>query len=616
MNSRLERLFGTSRGQRRTRFGILIAGVIVVPLAVAGLVAGALGNAEARVDKIPAIVVNNDRMVTTTAADGKKQYILAGRELVTKLTGPDQAGFSWTISNSSQARQALADGSASAVLTIPADFSASIESLSGSSPRRAELRIRTDAAHDYLAGSVAQSVGSAMTSALGRSITTQYLTSLYSGLREMGGSLGTAASGAGGVASGAQSLAGGLGALAQGASSAASGASQFSSGVAAYTNGVSQLAGGLAQVSSSAPALSSGVGSYTSGVSALSAKLSAASAGLSSSDPAVVAQSTQAVTAISAQLASLAGSGSSLQSGASQLSGALSQLTPAAQKLAASGSSLRTGASGVASGVSALATGTASSAAGASQLADGASKLASGLSTGADQAAALTRGNAAATARVVADPVSMSVAQDNRIRSLGGVIGMIFVPVGLWLGALAIFMLLKPVTARALASTASTVRLLFRNYSRAAGLAIAQAIALVLLLHAGLGVSWSLLPASLSFAALLALVFVALHYLLTLALGRVGIVISLVLLALQLATAGGLFPIQILSAPFQAISPFLPMTYAIRGMQAIVAGAGGGAVAGPALVLALFAAAAMLVSAIVIARRRGARSFGFALAAG
>ncbi len=615
MNSKLERLFGVSRGQRRTRFAVLIAGVIVVPLAVAGLVAGALNNADARLDKIPAIVVNNDKMITTTA-DGKSQYILAGRELVTKLTGPGQTGFSWTISNSSQAKQALANGSAYAVLTIPADFSKSIGSLSGSSPTQAKLQIRTDEAHDYLAGSIAQSVGGAMTSAFGQTITTEYLTSLYSGLQKMGGSLGTAAGGANGVASGAQSLASGLGSLSSGAASAASGANQFSQGLSSYTAGVDKLAGGLAQVNAGAPGLTSGIDNYTNGVSSLSAALNSAAAGLSSSDPATVAQSTAAVQAIAKNLSTAASGGSAVQSGTSQLLGGLSQLTPAAQQLAAASPRMTGGASGIATGVSALASGTASSATGAAQLASGASQLASGLTTGAKQASSLTQGSAAKTAKVVADPVAVNVTKDNQIGSLGGVIGMVFVPVGLWLGALAIFMLLKPMTARALASTASSARIMFRAYARAAGLAVGQAIALVLLLHAGLGVSWSFLPATLAFSILLALVFVAVHYMLTSAFGRVGIVISLVLLALQLASAGGLFPVQILSAPFQAISPFLPVTYAIQGMQAIVSGVGGGAVAAPALALILFGVISALISYMIVARRRGARSFGFALARG
>src|SRR4051812_16904990 len=223
MSTRLDRLFGRTRSQRRWRLGAVIAAVAVVPLAVAGLVTGGLANANDRLDTVRAIIVNNDEMVTTTAADGTESPVLAGRLLVTQLTAPGGAGFSWTLSNSAEAKKALADGSTYAVLTIPKDFSASITSLQSSSPQQADLDIRTDDAHSYLAGSAAQSVGEAMTNAFGRAITEQYLSGFYANLAGMGGSLSSAAAGATQVSDGVASLAGGLDQLSSGASSAATG---------------------------------------------------------------------------------------------------------------------------------------------------------------------------------------------------------------------------------------------------------------------------------------------------------------------------------------------------------------------------------------------------------
>jgi putative membrane protein len=50
-------------------------------------------------------------------------------------------------------------------------------------------------------------------------------------------------------------------------------------------------------------------------------------------------------------------------------------------------------------------------------------------------------------------------------------------------------------------------------------------------------------------------------------------------------------------------------------MQAIIAGVGGAAVAGPAAVIALFGVGGVLGTALVVGRRRGIRSTGFASAA-
>jgi putative membrane protein len=124
------------------------------------------------------------------------------------------------------------------------------------------------------------------------------------------------------------------------------------------------------------------------------------------------------------------------------------------------------------------------------------------------------------------------------------------------------------------------------------------------MLHLSLGVAWVSLPATLGFALLLALAFTAFHYLLTVAFGRVGLVVSLLLLAIQLTSTGGLYPLQLLAAPFQAISPLLPLTYGVSGMQGIIAGGDPAKVIIAAIALAAFGVASVLVSTLVMHRAR------------
>ncbi len=688
MSARLEKLFRRTPGQRRTALALMVVGVIIVPLAIAGLVAGALASADQRLDAVPALVVNNDEMVTATLPDGSEQMILAGRQLVTELTAPDTAGFAWAISNSEQAAAALAAGDAYAVLTIPSDFSAAINSLSGTAPKQADLQIRTDDAHAYLAGSAAQSVGEAMTGAFGRAITTQYLTAFYSGIAEMGASLGTAADGAATLSSGVGSLASGLDSLAGGAASAASGAASLADGASGLAGGVSGVAGGaggLAEGASGladgASGLAGGVREYSGGADGIAAGLGAlneGAAGLSQLsdgvaqytgaissaagqlDPAITqgigaltqlmptlspeqqvaagaapeimgqaqgalngfasggdelaAQTATAIGGVQGGISQLAGGAAQLAAGSDGLRSGADSLAGGAAELAGGASALAGGASELAGGVQQLADGAGASASGAHQLQGGASELATGLGSGAEQASALAGSDPQATAEVVAEPVGVSLERDNQISSLGQIIGMVFVPVGLWIGALTIFLLMRPVSVVALGSTASTGRILGRGLLRGFALAAAQVLVIVALLHTTLGVSWASLPATLGFSLLIAAAFVAVHHLLITALGRGGVVVSLVLLALQLTSVGGLYPVEILAAPFQLLSPILPLTWAVQGMQAIVAGVGGSAVGVPAAVLAVFVLLGALGSLAVIARRRGAGSFGFALA--
>lgn len=654
MSTRLSRLFGSTPVQRRVRYGVLVAAVIAVPLAVSGLVSGALGGAGDNLEQVPAVVVNNDEMVTMTLPDGSDQPVLAGRQLVTELTDPDTAGFQWKISNDEEAADLLAAGDAYAVLTIPADFSASVTSLSGEAPTKANLDIRTDDAHGYLAGSVAQSVGDAMSATFGRELTAQYLEGFYTNLATMGGSLGDAAYGATQLSTGAGSLAGGLDTLSSGVASAASGASEaasgaasaadgagtFAEGVTSYTTGVDGVAGGLSQLAAqtSGPAglssLGSGITTYTGLVGENEAKLAEITQKLlAGPDPTAVpglyadlASVSRTLTGVQTQLGAPLAAGASglpalesgiagLSSGAAQLSGGSAALRTGAADLASGVAGLAAGVDSLAVGLGQLATGATDAATGATELAGGASSLANGLASGAESAEAFADIDGAATADVVAEPVTVAASRDHEIAGTGEVIGMLFVPIGLWLGAMALFLVFRPFGREALRSTASTGGLVWRTLARAGLLALAQAVAVVLLLHGAMGVAWMLLPQTLAFAALLALVFTALHAFLTVWLGRAGLLVSLVLVALQLTASGGLYPIEVLSVPFQAISPLLPLTWAVQGMQLIVAGASGGAVAMAAGVLVVFGLVGVLGTGIVIGRRRGIRSIGLAAAA-
>lgn len=244
--------------RRPWRIAALIAAA-AVPLAFAGLAMASLADTEDGIHRIPAAIVNNDEMVTQTSEDGEETVVLAGRLLVTELTGTDSPGAEWRLSNEEEAEDLLANGDVYAVLTIPSDFSASIVSLSGSDPVRAQLRLETDDAHSYLAGAVAQSLGEGMVKTFGTQLTEQYISGIYTQFGTLGESLGEAADGAG--------------QLADGAATAADGAGQLATGVDQYTNGVTSLSNGLQtmkQQTAQLGQLGSGLQGYVSGVGAAS----------------------------------------------------------------------------------------------------------------------------------------------------------------------------------------------------------------------------------------------------------------------------------------------------------------------------------------------------------
>ena len=564
-----------------------IAAVALVPLAFVGLYVASLGDVKNGLDRIPAAIVNEDQAVTTSNADGSTNYVLAGRQLVTELTGTKSPGMDWTLSNAADAKKALADGSVSAVLTIPSDFSKSVLSLQSSSPVQAQLAIRTDDAHSYLAGSVAQSLGDGMVRTFGSAITKQYISGVYASLGTLGASLSQAADGATQLASGAGST--------------ASGASSLAGGLKSYTSGVSSLSTGLTRLGTGAAALgglSAGVSSYTGGVSQLSAALTTATAALAA-DPSSSSALAQ-VQALTAQLAQTAAGGSALSaqttSGLDGIRSGIAQSAAGAKKLASNGPALVSGATALADGNS--------------QLASGATDLASGLTSGASQLPSPDSAAAGKAAGVAADPVGLSVSTAHGITRVAQAVSTFLLPVALWIGALAVFLVMRPVTRRILASTAASSRVIGSALVRAGTVTAVQAALLVVLMHTAVGIGWQFLPATLVFSLLTAAAFTAFHYLLTVGLGRAGLVISLFLLALQIAAVGGLYPIELIAAPFQWVSPYLPLSWATTGMQQIVTGGSAAVAIGSAVALLFFGAASVGVAALALRRTRRATALG------
>jgi putative membrane protein len=620
---------GFSRARLLRRIAILA--VIVVPLAFAGLFIGSLSQADKALGAIPAAIVNNDVLVNQVATDGTKTPILAGRQLVTELTGPKKTGFDWTITNSKDAAQQLKDGTIFAILTVPKDFSKSIVSLSGDSPKQAAFSIHTDSAHSYITGAVAQVVGQSLTSAFGAAVTKQYISGLYSGLGSLGTSLGTAADGASSLADGAtslgdgaSSLGDGLDSLATGATSAASGAHSLATGTKQYTGGVDSLSTGLGKLDTGAAKLdgvSSGVKSYTDGVGTISTNLTKLNSVIQSY-PTIDAQTKAAMAQLTAGLSKAAAGGPTLASGAKTgidgVQSGIHQSAVGAKALSGGSSKLVSGTKSLATGLDKLADGASSAAAGATKLAGGATKLATGatklsdgLESGSKQVPTTSTKQAAKTADVASDPVGFSVKTDNPVPSLSAGISTLFVPLGLWIGALAVFLVLRPVNRRSLTSTANNRRLVFSQVTRATIVTAAQAVLLtVLIFLTGGDLSWSLLPAVLGFSLLMAIAFTAFHYLITVGLGRGGLIVSLLLLAVQITSTGGLYPIELLAKPFQVVSPFLPLTYGIAGMQNILTGAPAGPGITAVIVLALFAIACILVALAAIRRTRRATALG------
>lgn len=247
---------------------------ILVPIALAALYFAALAGANERTGTLPALIVNNDQMVTQANMDGTETQVVAGRLLVSWFTNIENVDqFDWQLASQATADEAIASGDAYVVVTIPEDFSAAIVSLSGAEPKAARIDITTSQAKDWLTGAVSQDLFDGLTAQFGQTVTNTVAVGLVDGLNESSDGLQQAADGAYQLADGAGQLGDGFGQfldggeqLADGTGEIYDGTVQFADGVGTFGDGVGQYADGVSTYVDGVNQYVDGVGEYASGV--------------------------------------------------------------------------------------------------------------------------------------------------------------------------------------------------------------------------------------------------------------------------------------------------------------------------------------------------------------
>ena len=113
-----------------------------------------------------------------------------------------------------------------------------------------------------------------------------------------------------------------------------------------------------------------------------------------------------------------------------------------------------------------------------------------------------------------------------------------------------------------------------------------------------------LLAALFGLTTLIAVAFTALHVALAQWLGRGGLVVSLLALAVQVIVVGGVIPIEALAAPFPALSAVLPLSQATDGLTAIIAGGSVDRALSAAASLVILTAISLIIARLAAGRAR------------
>lgn len=295
---------------------------------------------------------------------------------------------------------------------------------------------------------------------------------------------------------------------------------------------------------------------------------------------------------------------SDASTGATTVDSGLGDLVTGATSLDTGIGQLHTGAKKLDDGLTKSVTGSAALVDGATKVADGADQLAKQLTEGAMRIPTLTQDQRDSAEQVLSSPADVRLSVDNPAVVYGRGLAPFFFGIAIWVFGIAVFLVMRPISNRALAGRASSPRITVAGWLPVVGLAALGSLILLVVVWLGLGLNPVNVGGSIGVVVLAAAAFTAIAHLLRTWLGVVGSAVTLVLLMVQLTSAGGLYPVQTLPAPFRAIHTVIPMTYLINALRITFTGGPTNDLWRDVGVLAGFTVVAVGLCVFVVHRRR------------
>jgi len=585
-------LFSPGTELKRFRQGtmpkVAVVVLLFIPLIYGALYLWAFWAPDKHMDALPIALVNEDSPVTLS--DGTT--LNAGAKVVDELLSRRDLG--WEVVSAPDAAAGVSDGSYTFAVTIPSDFSSSLASVETSKPTAGRIEVQYNDTNSFLATTLGQHAMIQVRDAVAATTTQTTATTMLVGISTLANGIRDASAAAHELDGGASSLDSGLADLSDGVSQLRTGATSAAQGGQRLASGLDTLHGGASDLSAGLDALATKTATLNSDSSALAAGANKVSSGVSTIAQLEAAYPTMTLAQLEAtleahggSLAALSSGAAAVSDGASTLSGSAPELTDAIAKLstgahqvATGTSTARQGARDLSDGLDALATGAATADSGAATAVSGADDLAAGAktfaSTLADNAAlapSYTTDQIATLSSVIATPVVLDETTANEVQGFGEGFAPFFIALATFVGALITWLILRPLPRRPLASNASGIRTVMTGYIPAVLIAAGQVVIMMAVLVLGLGLKPEHLVATTAFVALTTLAFLALQQMFIILLGTAaGRVVSLVLLMLQLSSSGGTYPVETTPRFFSAIHPYMPATYVVDGLRALMGG--------------------------------------------
>ena len=591
-----------------TRMSVIaLVALLAVPILYGGLYLWANQDPYGNLSRVPVALVVDDSGATV---DGAERNF--GDEVADELLGGDT--FDWRRVSAGDAEAGLADGTYDFTVELPADFSAAIASISSDDPRQADILLHTNDANNYLASTIGTQAVARIQSTVAEKVVDEAGLTLLNALHAIRTQLIDAAGGA-------QQLVDGLGSAQAGSAQLVAGSAQLADGTAALRDGADTLAVGAAQVADGAAQVSAG----TQQVDQVARQIASVSQDAASRLPAARSDiatllsdaglDTAQIDEVLAQLDPIGQRLSDANTRVQTARAQVDQLADGAAQVAAGSAQLQTGSVALAAGAASAADGsaqlrdgTAELDSGLGQLTDGAQQLQTGLADGAAQLPDTDDATRDAQASTLSDPIAVSSTAVTQAQNYGAGLAPFFAALAGWIGIYALFLIVKPVSRRAVTALHDPVRVTLAGWLTPAALGGVQMLGLFGVLALALGFSFSNPAATLGILLAATATYAAIVLALNVWLGSVGQFLGLVLMVMQLVTAGGTFPWQTLPAPLAALHHVLPMGYVVDAMRQVMYGGDLGRVGVDLGVLALWLVGAGVVAALGVWRMTRSRT--------
>ncbi|HDR4480868.1 TPA: YhgE/Pip domain-containing protein [Bacillus cereus] len=337
----------------------------------------------------------------------------------------------------------------------------------------------------------------------------------------------------------------------EGLDNAKIGADKLKDGSVQLIDGVTQLQSGSGKVTAGLGQLSAGVNQLADGSSKVTDGLGTLSAGVNQ-----LADGSSKVT----------GGLGTLSVGANQMAGGVNQLADGSGQVTTGLGTLSTGSTQLTDGVNKLADGSGKVTDGLVKVNDGSGELAEKLGEGAEKTGEVKGTDK--TYDMFASPVKVKTEKMAEVPNYGTGFTPYFLSLGLFVGAL-LLSIVYPLRDT-VGVPKSGFSWFISKFGVLLSVGIIQAIVADVILLFGLGVEVQSIPYFILFSIITSLAFIALIQCLVTAFGDAGRFIAIITLIIQLTTSAGTFPLELIPKFLQPFHAWLPMTYSVSGLKAVV----------------------------------------------